>query len=136
MIKLSYIVPVYNCENYISQCIDSLYNQNLNTNEFEVIIINDGSTDNSENIILKYTKINKNIIYQKQKNQGLSVTRNVGMSIAKGEYIQFVDSDDYLEPETMDKILSAAIENNLDILTFKTSNNNSPKQTDRGGVIS
>lgn len=122
MIKLSYIVPVYNCENYISQCIDSLYNQNLNTNEFEVIIINDGSTDNSEEIILKYTKLHNNIIYKKQKNQGLSVTRNIGMSIAKGEYIQFVDSDDYLEPLTAKYLLKVAIDNQLDIITFKSNN--------------
>lgn len=121
MINLSYIIPVYNCEKYLSECIDSIYKQNLNQEEFEIIIINDGSTDNSEKILDRYIHLHKNITYIKQENKGLSRTRNLGMSIAKGKYIQFVDADDYLEPLSANYLLKAAINNQLDIITFRSN---------------
>lgn len=93
MIKYSFIVPMYNVEKYISQCIDSLLAQKYNN--YEIIIIDDGSTDSSLSISKKYESKNKNIKVFSQENSGVSKARNRGLKEAKGEYIVFVDSDDY-----------------------------------------
>lgn len=94
MVKYSFIVPVYNTSNYLKKCIDSLVNQTYKS--FEIIIVNDGSTDNSLDIINGYKESNKNIKIINQKNGGLSNARNNGVKKASGEYIIFVDSDDYV----------------------------------------
>ena len=94
--KLSYIVPVYNVEAYLDKCLQSLYNQSLELVDFEVVIINDGSSDNSLKIIEKYRSLYQNITLIDQENQGLSVARNNGIGQAKGDYILCVDSDDFL----------------------------------------
>ena len=94
--KLSIIIPVYNVENYVDTCIESLYKQGISEYEFEVILINDGSTDNSLSIIQEYENKYSNITIISQKNQGLSTTRNNGIKLAKGEYLLFVDSDDLI----------------------------------------
>lgn len=96
MILLSIIVPVYNIENYITRCIESLLNQGFSQNEYEIILINDGSTDNSEQICLHYATLYNNIIFKTQINQGVSAARNSGLEMARGKYICFVDGDDYL----------------------------------------
>ena len=96
--KLSIIVPVYNVADYLPKCLDSLLVQDLSQNEYEIIVVNDGSTDNSGKIAEEYSKTYSNIILINQENQGLSGARNTGIQNAKGEYVQFVDSDDYLEP--------------------------------------
>ena len=93
MIKVSLIIPVYNTGKYLKRCLDSVINQTLK--DIEIIIINDGSTDNSDDIIKSYK--DKRINYIKQKNMGIGKTRNKGIDISKGEYIGFVDSDDYLD---------------------------------------
>lgn len=93
MIKVSLIIPVYNTGKYLKRCLDSVINQTLK--DIEIIIINDGSTDNSDNIIKSYK--DKRINYIKQTNKGIGKTRNKGIDISKGEYIAFVDSDDYLD---------------------------------------
>ena len=96
MPKVSVIVPVYNVEKYLNKCLDSLINQTFN--DFEIIIINDGSPDDSKQIIEKYkSKYNDFIKVINQSNQGLSASRNNGLKIASGAYIMFADSDDYLE---------------------------------------
>ena len=92
--KVSVIVPVYNVEDYIEKCLDSLVNQTLS--DLEIIVVNDGSPDNSEKIIKKYEKKYKNIKYVVKENGGLSDARNFGLKYAKGEYIAFLDSDDYV----------------------------------------
>lgn len=95
-IKISVIVPIYNTEKFLRKCIESILNQTLQ--ELEVILINDGSKDNSHNICLEYVeKYPKKIIYINNKNIGCSATRNLGIKLAQGEYIAFVDSDDYIE---------------------------------------
>lgn len=94
MIKLSIIIPVYNVEKYLRACLDSIFNQVGNNPEYEVIVVNDGSPDNSTAIIDDYSKNYSNIVVINQKNQGLSAARNAGLRIAKGEYVWFVDSDD------------------------------------------
>lgn len=94
--KLSIIIPVYNVERYIKRCLDSIFNQNVDEKLFEVIIVNDGTLDNSVEIINTYLDIHKNIVLINQKNQGLSVARNNGFEKATGDYVWFVDSDDWL----------------------------------------
>lgn len=94
--KLSIIIPVYNVERYIKRCLDSIFNQNVVENLFEVIIVNDGTLDNSIEIIKTYLPIHQNITLINQKNQGLSMARNNGFERATGDYVWFVDSDDWL----------------------------------------
>lgn len=95
MVKYSFIVPVYNTGKYLKKCLDSLVGQTFE--DFEIIIVNDGSTDNSKNIISEYEEKYNNIKVINQKNQGLSMARNNGVKEAKGKYLIFVDSDDYVE---------------------------------------
>lgn len=103
--NFSVIIPVYNVENYLAETIDSVINQNIGfKNNIEIILVNDGSLDNSENICLEYTKkFPKNIKYVKQKNSGVSAARNKGMKYAEGEYINFLDSDDKWEIDVFKK---------------------------------
>ena len=91
---LSIIIPMYNVENYIGSCLDSILYSELPKGEYEVIVINDGSKDNSPQIVKDYVNKHENISCINQENQGQSVARNFGMSVCKGEYIWFVDSDD------------------------------------------
>lgn len=117
MAKISIIVPVYNSEKYLSKCLDSLVNQTLQ--DIEIIIINDGSTDNSQNIIDNYVQNYSNKIKNfSQQNAGQASARNFGIKIAKGEFIAFADSDDYLELDAYEKAYTFAIQNNFDIVSF------------------
>ena len=115
-IKLSIIVPVYNVESYIRPCIESIFTQGLNTNDFELILINDGTQDNSFAQISDILQDNSNVFVIEQSNQGLSAARNTGMKYAKGEYILFVDSDDLLAPYTLPSLIISAIDSRADIL--------------------
>ena len=115
---LSVIVPVYNGEKYIARCLDSLLNQDLDHKSYEIIVINDGSKDHTIAIIENYKKYNKNIISVSQVNQGQSVARNKGIELAKGEYIYFVDGDDYIAENTLKTITIMALNNQLDIFGF------------------
>lgn len=99
MTSITIIVPVYNTENYIETCLKSLISQNLDN--FEIICINDGSTDNSFDILNKYAKHYGNIKILSQQNQGVSIARNNGLKIAKGDYVMFVDSDDWIEKNSL-----------------------------------
>lgn len=112
-IKISVIVPVYNVEKYLKRCLDSLINQTLK--DIEIICVNDGSTDNSLSILDEYAKKDNRIIILNQKNAGLSAARNSGMEIAKGEYIGFVDSDDWVDLDFYEKLYYAAKNNDCDI---------------------
>ena len=102
MIKYSFIVPVYNTEKYLKKCLDSLVNQTYK--DFEIIVVNDGSTDKSSNIILKYQKKYKNIIVIDKENEGLSMARNRGVQKSSGKYIIFVDSDDYVSNKLLEEV--------------------------------
>ena len=102
MIKYSFIVPVYNTEKYLKKCLDSLVNQTYK--DFEIILINDGSTDKSSNIISKYQKKYKNIIVIDKENEGLSMARNRGVQKSSGKYIIFVDSDDYVSNKLLEEV--------------------------------
>ena len=116
MCKISIIVPVYNVEKYIRDCLDSLVNQNLDN--YEIICINDGSPDNSKSIIEEYIEKYTLIKIINQENQGLSVARNVGLKNAKGEYVFFVDSDDFVEPNVLLALYNTCKKYDLDILDF------------------
>jgi glycosyltransferase involved in cell wall biosynthesis len=119
--KLSIIVPCYNVEDHIIRCLESLTNQNLNENEFEIIVIDDGSTDNSNSVVEKYIHNKNNIILYSQKNKGLGAVRNRGLKLAKGDYMYFIDSDDYLAFNTLDIILNYIISFDLDLIGFNTN---------------
>ena len=100
MINVSIVIPVYNVEKYLKQCLESVVNQTLD--KIEVICINDGSTDNSLNILKEYEKKYNNIIIIDQENKGPGFARNIGMKRASGKYIYFLDSDDYIELNAME----------------------------------
>ena len=102
MIKYSFIVPVYNTEKYLKKCLDSLVNQTYK--DFEIIVVNDGSTDKSSSIISKYQKKYKNIIVIDKENEGLSMARNRGVQKSSGKFIIFVDCDDYVSNKLLEEI--------------------------------
>ena len=104
--KLSIIVPVYNCERFLRSCLDSCLTEIHNRSDYEIIAVNDGSTDNSEDIICEYTSKYSRIRYIKQCNQGLSAARNAGMSLASGDYFWFVDADDTIMPGALAEVLN------------------------------
>lgn len=103
-VLVSIIVPVYNVDKYLSKCLDSLINQTID--EIEILCINDGSTDNSKKILEDYANIDKRIKIFNKPNGGLSSARNFGIRIAQGSYVLFVDSDDWIEKDTLEKALS------------------------------
>jgi len=110
---ISIIVPIYNIGKYLPRCIDSILSQ---THEnLEIILINDGSTDNSGEICDEYASKDTRIIVKHQENAGVSTARNVGLEIAKGEWIGFVDADDWVEPAMFEKLLNAALTNNTQL---------------------
>lgn len=116
MTKLSVIIPIYNVEKYIPQCLDSILNQVFK--DFEIICVNDGSSDNSLSVLQSYKAKDDRIIIIDKKNEGSGVARNAGLSIAKGDYIYFIDGDDWVEENVFDKIIAKADELNTDILIF------------------
>lgn len=111
--KVSVIVPVYNTEKYLVKCLDSLVNQTLN--EIEIVIIDDGSNDSSPQIIKDYcTRYPEKFVYLRQKNSGQAVARNRGMEICTGEYIGFLDSDDFVKETMFECMYEKAIQNDAD----------------------
>ena len=112
-IKVSIIVPAYNVEGYIYDCLKSLVSQTMQN--IEIIVINDGSTDNTEKIISEFEKTDSRIIVIRQENQGISVARNNGINIAKGEYLGFVDSDDYVDNDYFEKLYNIVTSQNADM---------------------
>jgi len=113
---VSVIIPVYNVEKYLEECIDSVINQT--EKNIEIICVNDGSTDGSLSILEKYYEQDNRVTIISQRNAGLSAARNVGIKYARGQYIQFLDSDDLLELTALDELCDYADENHLDILFF------------------
>ena len=108
MPKVSIVIPIYNNEKYIERCLDSLVSQTLD--DLQVLMINDGSTDGTEEICLRYERQYPNFEYHYKENGGSASARNVGLEHAVGEYVGFVDSDDYVEPTMFEKMYSAAKE--------------------------
>lgn len=102
--KVSVIVPVYNTEKYLEKCLESIVNQTYK--DIEIIIINDGSTDNSSKIINKYVDKYSNIVYKEITNHGQGYARNLGIKLSSGDYIMFLDSDDYVDVDIISKMIN------------------------------
>jgi glycosyltransferase involved in cell wall biosynthesis len=113
-VKISIIIPVYNAEIYLSRCIDSVLDQTYSN--FELILINDGSTDSSLELCMEYANIDQRITVINQNNKGPATARNAGLKKAKGAYIGFVDADDFVEKEMYFDMMSIASNRNLDIV--------------------
>ncbi|MDN3652658.1 glycosyltransferase [Thalassotalea ponticola] len=128
--KLTIVVPVYNVEDYLARCLVSISEQGLNNSEYEVICVNDGSTDNSKDIALEHSNLFVNFRLICIENAGLSNARNIGLQHSRGEYVYFIDSDDFLAIGALNLLLTEAIEKKLDFLGFdmlRTSGNSIPK---------
>lgn len=115
---ISIIVPVYNVENYLERCLQSLINQTYKN--IEIVCVNDGSTDNSLNILNKFQKKDSRIKIISQENQGLSEARNVGIKNSSGKYIGFVDSDDWVDLDYYEKLYNALIDSKSDFACANT----------------
>jgi glycosyltransferase involved in cell wall biosynthesis len=118
MNKISIIIPMYNVAQYLEKCIGSVYNQGLNEDEFEVILVDDESPDNSLEVAKNLTQKRSNVKIISQRNKGLGGARNTGILNATGDYLLFLDSDDWYLPNVLQSILSIAQEHQLDILEF------------------
>lgn len=115
---LSIIVPMYNVEQYIGSCLDSLLNQGFDDNSYEIIIVNDGSTDNSLKIVEDFANKYNNIRIKTQNNAGQSAARNTGIKMAVGDFICFVDADDFLVKDKLAPLVQIAQNNKVEILTY------------------
>lgn len=151
--KLSIIVPIYNVEPYLRKCVESLLTQDLDPAEYEIILVDDGSPDGCPAICDEYAALSEtnhqsrmpHIIAIHQENGGLSAARNTGIMAAKGKYVQFVDSDDYLQPNVLCELVEQMERENLDVLRFDyqiVHENGSafwpiktPKKYDQEGIV-
>lgn len=113
-IKISIMVPVYNTDKYLDKCLSSIINQSLN--EIEIICVNDGSTDNSLEILEKFQRKDRRIIIVNKKNGGLTSARNAALKIARGEYCLNIDSDDWIKEGYLESVYTKAKKENLDVI--------------------
>ena len=113
---LSFIIPAYNAQSHIERCINSILNQNLDHADYEIIVVDDGSTDQTASIVSGLVKRFPNIVLLCKSNNGPGAARNTGLRIAQGQYILFIDADDYLIAQSMYNLLHLAIDSDLDIL--------------------
>lgn len=118
--ELSIVIPCFNMEKYLPECLDSLFRQDLPTSAYEIIVVNDESKDNTLGIALEYQKKHSNIHVIDKKNAGVGAARNSGLDKAKGAYIYFLDPDDFIADRVLGLLLQVLKENNLDIITFKS----------------
>lgn len=118
--KLSIIIPIYNVEEYLVRCFDSIYSQGVNEDIFEVIAVIDGSPDNSIDITKEYARNHKNLIVIEKENGGVSSARNKGMDVATGEHIMFIDPDDSLLPNCLSSILSKIDKQKTDLIILRS----------------
>lgn len=121
MTKLSFVIPVYNMQDYIGRCLDSLLNQNIPHSEYEIIVINDGSSDNSLLILSDFVENHSNIHLINQSNKGISATRNAGLKAASGKYIWHIDSDDWIIENCLKGLLEICETDDLDMLEVAPS---------------
>lgn len=131
--RLSIIIPFYNVEQYIVQCLDSIYDQDISEDEYEVICVDDCSPDNSLFLVQEYSKKHNNlVIVQNKYNRKLGGARNAGMEVAHGKYVWFVDSDDFIVENCLGKLLNIAESQNLDVLHFNCLEFPEAHKIDRG----
>lgn len=119
MLKLSIIVPIYGVEQYLLKCVDSLLAQDLPLSEYEIILVDDESPDTCPQICDEYAAAHENIRVIHRENGGLSAARNSGIEIAQGDYLMFVDSDDYIEPNVLSGLMAQVERDNLDVLRYR-----------------
>lgn len=122
--KLSIIVPIYKVEEFLRKCVDSLLAQDMSSDEYEIILVDDGSPDECPAICDVYAAKYENICVIHRKNGGLSAARNSGIEVAQGEYVMFVDSDDYIEPNVLSSLLKKVEHDNLEVLRYNYQNVN------------
>jgi glycosyltransferase involved in cell wall biosynthesis len=120
MVSVSLIIPVYNVEKYLSRCLESCLRQDLNDREYEIIVVNDGSCDDSLSILKEYTNKYQHIVLIDKPNGGLSSARNAGLKKARGELVWFIDSDDWIEDNCLRTICCLFEKNNIDMMAFNT----------------
>ncbi len=119
-ILLSIVIPAYNAEPYLRKCVDSCIHQVGEVPHYEIVIVNDGSTDNTQGIIDEYNAKYDIVSYIRQSNGGLSKARNEGLKVAKGNYVWFVDSDDWIAENALSVLASIIIKDRPDVITFKS----------------
>lgn len=122
MVKLSIIVPIYGVEQYLRKCVNSLLNQDIPSSEYEIILVDDGGHDKCPQICDSYAEAHDNIRVVHRENGGLSAARNSGIEVAQGEYIMFVDSDDYIEPNVFGGLMEQVELEGLDVLRYDYQN--------------
>lgn len=122
MTKLSIIVPIYGVEQYLRKCVDSLLNQDIPSSEYEIILVDDGGHDKCPLICDSYAAKCENVRVVHRKNGGLSAARNSGIEVAHGDYVMFVDSDDYIEPNVLGKLMEQVERGDLDVLRYNYQN--------------
>ena len=120
MVKVSVIIPVYNVEKYLKECLESIIDQSLE--DIEIVCVNDGSTDNSLSILESYAELDNRIKIISQENHGLAAARNIGLKNINGDYVYFIDSDDFLELSALEELYNLAEEKSLDFVMFKLIN--------------
>ena len=120
MVKVSVIIPVYNVEKYLEECLESIIDQSLE--DIEIVCVNDGSTDNSLSILESYAELDNRIKIISQENHGLAAARNTGLKNINGDYVYFIDSDDFLELSALEELYNLAKEKSLDFVMFKLIN--------------
>ncbi|QAR29923.1 glycosyltransferase [Ornithobacterium rhinotracheale] len=122
--KLSIVIPVYNCQDFLNDTFKNLEPlfEKLPKQDFEIVFINDGSTDDSLNVLNEYSTSKPNVFVFSQENKGLSGARNTGIGLAKGEYLQFLDADDYNDFDNVIKLLNFSIDNEIDATSFAIRN--------------
>lgn len=137
MPKLSYIVPVYNVEHYLSKCLDSILNQGFTTDDYEIILVNDGSKDHSQHICENYVKEYPNIHLYNKENGGVSSARNLGLENATGKFVVFIDADDYVIDNAYSYIFNNFVTKDVDIVRYWTTivNEGTPTSIDYTGEI-
>lgn len=115
---LTYIIPVYNTEQYVLRCLQSIVDQSLNPEEYEVLVVDDGSTDGSRAVVKRFASEHAQVRLLVQDNTGVCAARNLALDQARGRYVMFVDSDDHLVGDVLSSLLHRAVEEDLDVLSF------------------
>ncbi len=129
--KLSIIIPVYNLEEYIEETLQSCLDQDISLEEYEIICVNDGSKDHSADVIQKYCNQYPNVRLYTQENAGVSAARNKGIQLAQGDYIWFVDGDDFIAKNCLSSLMSTVELNNVDIFRFRMANTSERQSIER-----